>query len=186
MWWRDSLRYSAGCGWDWTEFKRVLVVLDGEERNHFQFSCEKLFGLKDLSKRDMENVDSGAENVLSRTRRLLYVCCSRARRGLAVVLYTGAFMELLDVREHRAPSRLRVFTYWRATHVAPLVTEWLRPFVLEVWHTGAIEDGVVRTTLAARQLQLEQLRPLVVHLVASLSSSVKGISDEEPDNGAEC
>ncbi len=69
------------------EFKRVLVVLDDEESDYNLFSYGKYFGITPLSDRDRENIEQGTDSVLDRTRRLFYVCCSRAVQDLAVVLF---------------------------------------------------------------------------------------------------
>ena len=69
------------------EFQRVLVVLDDEEGDYDLFSYGKYFGITDLSDRDQENITTGVDSVVSRTRRLFYVCCSRAVEDLAVVLF---------------------------------------------------------------------------------------------------
>jgi DNA helicase II / ATP-dependent DNA helicase PcrA len=70
------------------EFDRVLVVLDDAESTHFQFSYEKYLGLKALSDTDLKHIDAGEETTVDRTRRLFYVCCTRALKDLAVVLFT--------------------------------------------------------------------------------------------------
>lgn len=89
MYLMDGSPYSTQQGIKGAEFQRVLVVLDDEEAKHRQYSYEKLFGLKEPSKTDLQNTADGKETVFDRTRRLLYVCCSRATRDLAVVLYTS-------------------------------------------------------------------------------------------------
>jgi DNA helicase II / ATP-dependent DNA helicase PcrA len=72
------------------EFGRVLVVLDDEEgKEHTQYSYEKYFGLKPLSDTDVKNRAEGKDFVLSRTRRLFYVCCSRALQDLVVVWFAN-------------------------------------------------------------------------------------------------
>lgn len=71
------------------EFDRVLVVLDDAESTHFQFSYEKYLGLKKLSETDLSRIDAGEETTVDRTRRLFYVCCTRALMDLAVVLFTA-------------------------------------------------------------------------------------------------
>jgi len=81
--------YSTQQGIKGAEFPDVLVVLDDEEGNHSLFSYDKLLKLKPLSKTDLDNAAAGADTVLARTWRLLYVCASRARRALAVVLYAS-------------------------------------------------------------------------------------------------
>jgi DNA helicase II / ATP-dependent DNA helicase PcrA len=79
--------YSTQHGTKGAEFRRVLVVLDDEEGRHNQYSYDKLFGLRALSGTDNDNIDAGKDSVLDRTRRLLYVCVSRATDALAVVLF---------------------------------------------------------------------------------------------------
>jgi DNA helicase-2/ATP-dependent DNA helicase PcrA len=70
------------------EFERVLVLIDDEEgKGQKQFSYEKYFGIAELSDTDQKNIADGEDNVVERTRRLFYVCCSRATRDLAVVLF---------------------------------------------------------------------------------------------------
>jgi DNA helicase-2/ATP-dependent DNA helicase PcrA len=71
------------------EFQRVLVVLDDEESAYSLFSYGKYFGITPLSKKDKENLGDTGESVISRTRRLLYVCCSRAVQDLAVVFFAS-------------------------------------------------------------------------------------------------
>ncbi|TBW04084.1 ATP-dependent helicase [Azotobacter chroococcum] len=69
------------------EFSRVLVVLDDEEGRHNQFSYGKLLGITPPSDTDRTNLREGNETTFDRTRRLLYVCCSRAGKDLAVVFF---------------------------------------------------------------------------------------------------
>lgn len=69
------------------EFSRVLAVLDDEEGRHNQFSYGKLFGITPPSDTDRTNLREGNETTFDRTRRLLYVCCSRAAKDLAVVFF---------------------------------------------------------------------------------------------------
>ncbi|MDP2182550.1 MAG: AAA family ATPase [Actinomycetota bacterium] len=71
------------------EFARVMVVMDDSEARGFMFNYEKLFGAKALSSADLKNVDEGRETTLDRTRRLLYVTCSRAEGSLALVAYSS-------------------------------------------------------------------------------------------------
>ncbi len=80
--------FSTQQGIKGAEFERVLVVLDDAESSHFQFSYEKYLGLKELSDNDLRNLNVGEETILDRTRRLFYVCCTRALKDLAVVLFT--------------------------------------------------------------------------------------------------
>ncbi len=69
------------------EFSRVLTVLDDEEGRHNQFSYGKLFRITPPSDRDRANLSEGSETTFDRTRRLLYVCSSRAGKDLAVVFF---------------------------------------------------------------------------------------------------
>jgi DNA helicase-2/ATP-dependent DNA helicase PcrA len=72
------------------EFERVIVVLDDDEgKEHNQFSYEKYFGVKPLSYTDRKNQAEGKDTVLDRTRRLFYVCCSRALHDLVVVWFAN-------------------------------------------------------------------------------------------------
>ena len=65
------------------EFDRVLVVLDDSEARGFMFSYDKLFGIKPTTERP-----GSGESGIDRTRRLLYVTCTRAQKSLALVVYT--------------------------------------------------------------------------------------------------
>jgi DNA helicase-2/ATP-dependent DNA helicase PcrA len=85
----DESAFATHQGVKGAEFDRVLVVLDEEEGNHRQFSYEKLLNIKPLSQTDEKNLRTGKESVLERTRRLFYVCCSRAKKDLAVVLFVS-------------------------------------------------------------------------------------------------
>jgi DNA helicase-2/ATP-dependent DNA helicase PcrA len=65
----------------------VLVVLDDEEGRHNQFSYDRLLGIKASSQSELQRREDGEETIVERTRRLLYVCASRATEALAIVLY---------------------------------------------------------------------------------------------------
>ncbi|HGN9284386.1 TPA: UvrD-helicase domain-containing protein [Klebsiella quasipneumoniae] len=69
------------------EFNRVLAILDDEEGRHNQFHYGKYFGITPLSDTDEQNIRDGNETTIMRTRRLLYVCCSRAGEDLGVVFF---------------------------------------------------------------------------------------------------
>ncbi len=70
------------------EFERVMVVMDDSEARGFLFSYEKLFEVKDLSASDQRKQAAGEETGPDRTKRLLYVTCTRAEKSLALVAYT--------------------------------------------------------------------------------------------------
>lgn len=72
------------------EFDRVMVLMGDAEARGFMFGYEKFFGAKELSASDLSNESEGRDNSVSRTRRLFYVTCSRAKKSLALVLYTSA------------------------------------------------------------------------------------------------
>jgi DNA helicase-2/ATP-dependent DNA helicase PcrA len=81
--------FSTQQGIKGAEFDRVLVVLDDDEGTHVQFSYDKYLGIKPLSDRDEANRREGKETAVERTRRLFYVCCTRALKDLVVVLFTA-------------------------------------------------------------------------------------------------
>lgn len=83
----DLSPFSTQQGIKGAEFDRVLVIADDGESSHFQFSYDKYFGIKELSPNDIENLDEGKETQIERTRRLFYVCCTRAMSDLVVVLF---------------------------------------------------------------------------------------------------
>lgn len=85
----DESPFSTQQGIKGAEFDRVIVVLDDEEGTHAQFSYDRYLGLKPATARELQNAAEGKETVMDRTRRLMYVCCSRARRDLAIVLFAA-------------------------------------------------------------------------------------------------
>lgn len=70
------------------EYPRVMVIMDDAEAEGNLFSYEKLFGAKEMSDTDFDNGKQGKDNSISRTRRLFYVACTRAKDSLALVAYT--------------------------------------------------------------------------------------------------
>lgn len=85
----DKSRFGTHQGIKGLEFPRVIVILDDEEAKGFLFSYEKLFGAKTPTKSDIDNLTSGKETSIDRTRRLFYVTCSRAEESLAIIAYTS-------------------------------------------------------------------------------------------------
>lgn len=79
--------FSTQQGIKGAEFDRVLVVIDDEESTATSFSYGKYLGLTALSDTDEKNIANGRDSVIDRTRRLFYVCCSRAVKDLAVVVF---------------------------------------------------------------------------------------------------
>lgn len=84
----NETRFATHQGVKGLEFERVLAIIDDEEAKGFLFSYDKLFGAKPLSSTDVSNIKEGKDNVLNRTLRLLYVICTRAKKSLALVVYT--------------------------------------------------------------------------------------------------
>lgn len=72
------------------QFPRVMVIISDEESRGFMFSYDKLTGAKEKTKTDIKNEQEGKDTSIARTRRLYYVCCSRAIDSLAVVHYTDS------------------------------------------------------------------------------------------------
>jgi DNA helicase II / ATP-dependent DNA helicase PcrA len=83
----DQSPFATQQGVKGAEFAHVLVILDDEEGDYNLFSYGKYFGITPLSATDQKHLDEGTDSVLGRTRRLFYVCCSRAFQHLAVVLF---------------------------------------------------------------------------------------------------
>lgn len=75
------------------EFNRVMVIIDEKSSQGAMFNYEKLFGIAPKSPTDLKNESEGKETTLDRTRRLLYVTCSRAIDSLAIVFYTDCVDE---------------------------------------------------------------------------------------------
>ncbi len=69
------------------EFDKVIVVVDDQEGRTNTFSYGKYFGVTPPSDTDRENIAAGRDSVIDRTRRLFYVCCSRALSELVVVIF---------------------------------------------------------------------------------------------------
>ncbi|MFR1723462.1 UvrD-helicase domain-containing protein [Emergencia timonensis] len=84
----DLSSFSTHQGVKGLEYPRVMVIMDDTEAGGFLFSYEKLFGAKEMSVTDTENENQGKDSSISRTRRLFYVACTRAKQSLALVAYT--------------------------------------------------------------------------------------------------
>lgn len=87
----DRSPYGTHQGVKGLEFPRVMVIADD---THTRFkglaSYETLFGVKPLGPDAQKKADKGDETTIERTRRLLYVTCTRAEESLALVLYSEA------------------------------------------------------------------------------------------------
>ena len=93
----DKSQFGTHQGIKGLQFPRVMVILDDNEARGFMFSYDKLFGAKAPTSADQKNAREGQETSIDRTRRLLYVTCSRAQSSLAVVVYTN---EKDKIRSH--------------------------------------------------------------------------------------
>lgn len=69
------------------EFDKVIVVVDDQEGRTNTFSYGKYFGVVEPSDTDRANIAAGKDSVIDRTRRLFYVCCSRALSDLVVIIF---------------------------------------------------------------------------------------------------
>ena len=101
----DQSPFATQQGIKGAEFARVLVVLDDEEGDYNLFSYEKYFGITALSERDNDNIAAGSDSVIDRTRRLFYVCCSRAAQDLAVILFVPDVAAACTALERKAYFR---------------------------------------------------------------------------------
>lgn len=84
----DNTRFATHQGVKGLEFPRVMVILDDAQARGFLFSYEKLFGVKAQSDTDEKNAHDGKDTGITRTARLFYVACTRAKKSLAIVAYT--------------------------------------------------------------------------------------------------
>ena len=102
----DQSPFATQQGIKGAEFDRVLVVLDDEEAKYNLFSYGKYFGTTELSDTDTTNIANRADSVVDRTRRLFYVCCSRAVRDLAVILFVHDVVATRAALERKAFFRV--------------------------------------------------------------------------------
>lgn len=84
----DNTRFATHQGVKGLEFPRVMVILDDAQARGLLFSYEKLFGVKAQSDTDEKNAHDGKDTSITRTARLFYVACTRAKKSLAIVAYT--------------------------------------------------------------------------------------------------
>jgi DNA helicase II / ATP-dependent DNA helicase PcrA len=78
------------------EFDKVLVVVDDQEGRSNAFSYGKYFGVTALSPTDQGHINAERDSVIGRTRRLFYVCCSRALSDLAVIIFADDTAQMQD------------------------------------------------------------------------------------------
>ena len=81
--------YATQHGVKGAQFDRVIVVMDEEESDYRTYNYERVFASADARAADRARAQDGDENTWSRTLRLLYVCCTRARRGLVLTFFVA-------------------------------------------------------------------------------------------------
>lgn len=81
--------YATQHGVKGAQFDRVVVVMDEEESDYRTYNYERVFASADARAADRARAQGGDENTWSRTLRLLYVCCTRARRGLVLTFFVA-------------------------------------------------------------------------------------------------
>lgn len=87
----DRSPYGTHQGFKGLEFPWVMVIADdAHTRFNGLASYEALFDVKRLSPTSQKRADQGEETTIERTRRLLYVTCTRTEESLAPVLYSEA------------------------------------------------------------------------------------------------
>ena len=85
----DGSPFATQHGVKGAQFDRVLVVMDEEENDYRLYDYEKVLGDAQATVADRAAFANGEDNTWSRTLRLLYVCCTRAKRGLALVFFVA-------------------------------------------------------------------------------------------------
>jgi DNA helicase-2/ATP-dependent DNA helicase PcrA len=81
--------YATQHGVKGAQFERVIVVMDEEESDYRTYNYERVFASADARVADRARAQEGDENTWSRTLRLLYVCCTRAQRGLVLTFFVA-------------------------------------------------------------------------------------------------
>lgn len=81
--------FSTQHGVKGAQFDRVLVVMDEEENDYRLYDYERVLGDAQATAADRAAFANGEDNTWSRTLRLLYVCCTRAKRGLALLFFVA-------------------------------------------------------------------------------------------------
>ena len=81
--------YATQHGVKGAQFERVIVVMDEEESDYRTYNYERIFASAEARAADRARFLGGDENTWSRTLRLLYVCCTRAQRGLVLTFFVA-------------------------------------------------------------------------------------------------
>lgn len=97
----NSSPFATQQGIKGAEFEKVLVVIN-EDTTSPTFSYGKYFGVTPLSDIDKKNQENKKDSVIERTRRLFYVCCSRATSDLAVIVFTKDINQMINAIKRKA------------------------------------------------------------------------------------
>ncbi|WP_080437717.1 hypothetical protein, partial [Pseudomonas syringae] len=81
--------YATQHGVKGAQFERVMVVMDEEETDYRTYNYERVFASAEARAADRARALGCDENTWSRTLRLLYVCCTRAQRGLVLTFFVA-------------------------------------------------------------------------------------------------
>lgn len=81
--------YATQHGVKGAQFERVVVVMDEEESDYRTYNYERVFASAEARAADHARAQDGDESTWSRTLRLLYVCCTRAKRGLVLTFFVA-------------------------------------------------------------------------------------------------
>lgn len=81
--------YATQHGVKGAQFERVIVVMDEEQSDYKMYNYERVFASAETRATDRAQAEDGNENTWSRTLRLLYVCCTRAKRGLVLTFFVA-------------------------------------------------------------------------------------------------
>lgn len=88
--------YATQHGVKGAQFERVIVVMDEEESDYRTYNYERVFASAEIRTADRARAQDGDENTGSRTLRLLYVCCTRAQRGLVLTFFVADPAAILE------------------------------------------------------------------------------------------
>lgn len=88
--------YATQHGVKGAQFDRVIVVMDEEESDYRTYNYERVFANAQDRAEYRARAQDGDENTWSRTLRLLYVCCTRARRGLVLTFFVADPATMLE------------------------------------------------------------------------------------------
>jgi hypothetical protein len=71
------------------QFERVMLVMDKEESDYRTYNYERVFASAEARATDRARALTVMKTLEARALRLLYVCCSRAQRGLSLTFFAA-------------------------------------------------------------------------------------------------